>query len=206
MRILIADDDPVSRLALDAILKKQGHQVVTAENGAAAWEVLQGTDPPPMAILDWIMPGLDGPEVCRRVRATESLLGEYLILLTVMDRQEQIVEGLHAGANDYITKPFHPGELEARINVGAKVVGLQSVLASRVRELEDALSRVNQLQGLLPMCSYCKSIRDDKDYWHRVEEFITDHSGAQLSHGICPKCWTNVVRPQFKAEGIEVPA
>jgi sigma-B regulation protein RsbU (phosphoserine phosphatase) len=205
MRILIAEDDPVSRLTLGAMLKKRGHEVLAVNDGAAAWEALQETTHPQLAILDWLMPGLDGLEVCRRVRATEALKGLYLILLTARDGQDHLIEGLQAGANDYVTKPFHPGELNARVNVGVHVVGLQSALEDRVRELEDALGRVQQLQGLLPMCSYCKSIRDDKDYWHRVEEYIADHSGAQLSHGICPNCWSTIVKPEFQKQGIVAP-
>jgi CheY-like chemotaxis protein len=205
MRILIADDEAVSRLTLAAMLKKRGHEVVAVNDGKAAWEALQVSDPAPLVILDWMMPGLDGLEVCRRVRATGALKGLYLILLTARDGQDHLIEGLEAGANDYVTKPFHPGELQARVNVGVHVVGLQSALGVRVRELEDALGRVQQLQGLLPMCSYCKSIRDDKDYWHRVEEYISDHSGAQLSHGICPNCWSTVVKAEFQKQGIVVP-
>jgi phosphoserine phosphatase RsbU/P len=202
MRILIADDDTVSRLALEAMLRRRGHQVLTTADGAAAWQELQKPDAPQLAVLDWMMPGLDGVEVCRRARHDPALKNIYLLLLTSRGSKEHVLEGLRAGANDYVTKPFDPEELEARVNVGIQVVGLQNQLAGRVGELEKALARVQQLQGLLPICSYCKSIRDDQNYWHKVEAYLAHHSDAQFSHGICPPCWEKVVKPELAKHGI----
>jgi DNA-binding response OmpR family regulator len=201
MRILIADDDDVSRLMLAAMLARRGHEVIEASDGQEAWRVLQAHDPPPLAVLDWMMPGLDGVEVCRRVRATAALKRTYLILLTAREGKADTLEGLAAGANDYVTKPFDRDELVARVNVGVEVARLQAELAERVRELEEALAQVKQLQGLLPICSYCKSIRDDHDYWRRVESYVADRSGARFSHGICPGCWDKVIKPQLAALG-----
>ena len=205
MRILLADDDEVSCLALEALLTKRGYEVTAVTDGLEAWDVLQGDDPPRLAILDWMMPELDGVEICRRARANPKLKGVYLILLTSRDSHEHIVLGLQAGASDYVTKPFHNDELEARVNVGAQVIQLQTELANRVRDLETALEQVKQLQGLLPMCSYCKKIRDEENYWQRVEDYIIAHSDATCSHGICPDCWEKVVKPEFIKEGIPVP-
>ena len=205
MRILIADDDDVSRLMLEALLIRHGHEVVAVADGTEAWEILQGEDPPQLAVLDWLMDTLDGVEVCRRVRERPGLRNVYLILLTSRVDKQHILAGLHAGANDYVTKPFDRDELLARIRVGEQMVGLQAELAARVSALEDALARVNQLQGLLPICSYCKSIRDDKNYWHQVETYIKSHSDAEFSHGICPPCWEKVVKPEFLKQGITVP-
>ena len=129
----------------------------------------------------------------------------YLILLTSRGDKEHVLAGLQAGANDYVTKPFDRDELLARVRVGAQMVGLQAELAARVHELEDALARVKQLQGLLPICSYCKSIRDDKNYWHQVETYVKSHSEAEFSHGICPGCWEKVVKAQLREQGIAVP-
>jgi sigma-B regulation protein RsbU (phosphoserine phosphatase) len=204
MRILIADDDDVSRLELEALLTRHGHEVVAVADGSDAWNVLEGKDPPRLVVLDWLMENMDGVEVCRRARANPALRDLYLILLTSRGDQEHIVAGLEAGANDYVTKPFDRDELLARVRVGAQVLGLQAELAARVLELEDALARVKQLQGLLPICSYCKSIRDDKNYWHQVEAYFRTHSEAEFSHGICPSCWEKVVVPQFQKEGVAI--
>jgi len=197
MRILIAEDDAVSRRLLEATLSKWGHDLVVACDGAEAWRALEGPDTPPLAILDWMMPEMDGTEVCRRVRAAASPTPPYLILLTALGGREDIVAGLTAGANDYITKPFDRGEMQARLQVGIRILELQQALAARVRDLEEVLGRVKQLQGLLPICSYCKKVRKDGDYWQQVETYVAEHSEARFSHGICPECWEEVVRPEL---------
>jgi CheY-like chemotaxis protein len=197
MRILIAEDDMVSRRVLEATLVKWGHEVVVAADGAQAWVVLQREDAPHLAILDWMMPEMDGVELCRRVRALPTTTPPYLIFLTAKSGTEDVVTGLDAGANDYLTKPFDRAELRARVQVGAHVLELRENLAARVRELEAALSQVKQLQGLLPICSYCKKIRDEQNYWHLVESYISEHAAVEFSHGICPACYTNVIQPQL---------
>jgi response regulator RpfG family c-di-GMP phosphodiesterase len=141
-----------------------------------------------LLVLDWLMPETDGVEVCRQARETPALKSAYIILLTSRGSKEDIVQGLQAGADDYVTKPFDHGELRARVQVGSRVVQLQSALADRVTELEEAIANVKQLQGLLPICSYCKKIRDDGNYWHRVESYIAGHANVRFSHGICPEC------------------
>jgi CheY-like chemotaxis protein len=199
LRILVAEDDPISRRLLESTLLRWGYEVTLALDGQEAWSVLSAPDAPRLAILDWMMPGLDGVEVCRRVRAGESPTPPYVILLTAKTRREDIVEGLSAGADDFVRKPFDRAELRARIQVGVRVLALQHKLAERVRDLEAALQRVRQLQGLLPICSYCKRIRDDRNYWQQVEEYVTAHSEAQFSHGICPDCYERVLGPQLRA-------
>ncbi len=199
MRILIAEDDMVSRRVLEVTLQKWGHEVVVTCDGAEAWTALQREDAPSLAILDWMMPGMDGVELCRQARQRGgSLASLYIILLTAKGTKEDIVSGLDAGADDYLTKPFDRDELRARVRVGARVLELQSSLTNRLQELEDALSQVNQLQGILPICSYCKSVRDDQNYWQRVESYISDHSEARFSHSICPDCYETTVKPQLE--------
>lgn len=188
MRVLIADDDPVIRRLLDATLGASGHEVVAVSDGTAAWEALTADDAPLLAVLDWVMPGLQGIEVCRRVRDLARPIPPYLILLTAMDRTEDIVAGLQAGADDYIAKPFAPDELRARVQVGARVVALQQGLAARVKALEEALAQVNRLQGLLPICAWCKKVRNDQNYWQQVEIYVAERTDARFSHGICPEC------------------
>jgi phosphoserine phosphatase RsbU/P len=116
----------------------------------------------------------------------------YLILLTTLESSEDIVTGLGAGADDYIVKPFDPGELQARVNVGVRVITLQERLAARVAELQVALASVRTLHGMLPICSYCKRIRADDRYWQQIEAYIAERSEAQFSHGICPDCYVDV--------------
>jgi len=198
MKILVADDDAVSRRLLEGMLSGSGDDVVLASDGQEAWEVLQTEAPPAMALLDRQMPHLSGVEVCRKVRETPALTLVYVILVTSMDRKEDVVEGLDAGANDYVTKPFDRDELRARVEVGRRVVELQSSLDARVRELEAALAHVQRLQGIIPICCYCKKIRNDAKFWQRVEDYLTQHSEADFSHGICPECWDSVIRPQME--------
>ena len=188
MKILIAEDDPVSRRLLQATLNKWGYQVTVTANGKEAWQALQTPEAPSLLILDWLMPEMDGVEICREARRSSAHKSAYIILLSSRGSKEDIVKGLEAGADDYVTKPFDHGELRARVQVGSRVVQLQSALADRVRELEEALSSVKTLQGLLPICCYCKKIRDDGNYWHRVESYIAGHANVRFSHGICPVC------------------
>jgi sigma-B regulation protein RsbU (phosphoserine phosphatase) len=197
VKILVAEDDMISRRLLETTLSKWGYEAVVTCDGIAAWEVLQNHDPPPLAILDWMMPGLDGLQICRKIREIATSTPPYLILLTAKGRREDIVNGLQAGANDYVTKPFDHEELRARLQVGVRIVELQQSLADRVKALEEALTRVKQLQGLLPICSYCKKIRDDQNYWQQVENYISKHSEAQFSHSICPDCYESLVKPEL---------
>lgn len=188
MNILIAEDDPVSRRILQATLASWGYAVSTTANGIEALAVLQGEDAPSLAILDIMMPGMDGLEVCRRVRESQTTNPPYLILLTAMATKENVVKGIEAGANDYLSKPFHRDELRVRVGVGVQMLDLRRALTERVKELEAAFAKVKQLQGMLPICSYCKNIRNDQNYWQRVEGYISDHTNVEFSHGICPDC------------------
>jgi DNA-binding response OmpR family regulator len=197
VKILIAEDDPVSATLLKTLLTQWTYEVVVTENGDDALGVLMTEDGPSLAILDWMMPGLNGDEVCRAVRGAPLSRPVYLILLTRLGKRENIVEGLESGADDYLAKPFDAAELRARVQAGFRVVNLERELHHRVRELEEALSNVKQLQGLLPICSYCKKIRDDQDYWHQVESYVGQHSAVEFSHSICPSCFDTVMKPQL---------
>ena len=136
MRILIADDEATSRLMLSGVLQKFGHEVIATMDGSEAWEAMQRPDAPTLAILDWMMPGLTGVEVCHRIRGLATDEPPYLILLTSMAEKADIVAGLEAGADDYLAKPFDPGELRARVEVGRRITELQT----RLREARDALA------------------------------------------------------------------
>ena len=197
MKILIADDSLVVRRRLSALLVAWGHEVVETKDGEETWRLLCGTDVPSIAILDWVMPEPDGVELCKRIRETPALKKTYVLMLTGMSNPEDIVAGLNAGANDFIIKPFNEPELQARVNVGVRVVELQSELSNRVAELEHAMAEITQLRGILPICAYCKSVRNDQNYWQTVEQYVGAHADVKFSHGICPKCMDSVVMKEL---------
>lgn len=188
MRILVAEDEPTSRRLLESSLTRCGYDVVSVPDGNEAWDVLHQNDPPRLAILDWMMPGRDGIEICRDLRSERRPHYVYLLLVTTKARTEDIVSGLEAGADDYLTKPFDPHELRCRIATGERLLSLEAALAGKVKELEEALSHVKQLQGLLPICMFCKKIRDDSDTWHALESYIERNSQAMFSHSLCGDC------------------
>ena len=188
MQVLIADDDVVLRHALKTNLQRWKYDVVECADGGQAWRALQASTPPPLSIVDWEMPAIDGPTLCEQLRATPSLQTTYVILLTGKETRKDVISGLQSGADDYIKKPFDWDELRARLQIGNRTVNLQQTLAARVAELQEALANVRRLSGLLPICAYCKRIRDDNDYWQQVETFVGEHTDAQFSHGICPQC------------------
>jgi YesN/AraC family two-component response regulator len=148
------------------------------------------------------MPLLSGVDVCREARKAVSGKLHFLVMVTVRDGAQDIVDGLDAGANDYITKPFDNAELLARVRVGSQMVELQQSLATRVRELETAMAHIKQLKGLLPICGYCKKIRADENYWQEVEGYIIGHADVQFSHGVCPDCFEVHMRPQLRKVGL----
>lgn len=148
-RILVAEDDPVSRTLISSRLAKWGYEVVITHDGAEAMDVLRGPAAPALAILDWAMPGMDGLEICRRLRDAEKTA--YVILLTAHGSKENMVEGLRAGADDYLIKPFHAEELKARVLVGWRVIKAQEMLTARVRALEVAAFDVGSSKLGIPL-------------------------------------------------------
>ena len=188
MKVLVAEDDPIIRRLLEATLTRSGYEVVTAENGARALEILQREGSPNLAVMDWMMPEIDGLEVCRRVRALEGRSYLYVIMLTAKGRKEDLITGLEAGADDYLTKPFDPHELRSRLRVGQRILDLESALQAKVRDLQDALDQVERLQGLLPICMHCKKIRNQDNDWQRLESYISEHSEAAFTHSLCDEC------------------
>lgn len=198
-KVLVAEDDRISRRTVVSALTRGGNKVVEAEDGVQAWEILQDPNAPRLAILDWMMPGLDGLQLCRDLKGASDGKTRYLILVTSKAERQDVVKGLEAGADDYLVKPFDAEELRARVRVGFRVLDLQEKLAHRVDELEQAICQIKQLQGLLPICSYCKKIRDDGNYWQQVEEYLGQHSEMKFSHGICPMCYEKEMVPQLAA-------
>jgi sigma-B regulation protein RsbU (phosphoserine phosphatase) len=179
MKILVAEDDSASRLVLTAALKKLNHEVVVTENGRDAWEVVKDNearkaDSLRMVISDWMMPHVDGLELCRLIRGQQTRYYTYIILLTALSGKGNYLQGMAAGADDFVTKPFDIEELAARLHVGERILNLEL--------------KVNRLEGLLPICAYCKNIRDESNNWHQMEQYIATRSEAEFTHGVCPTC------------------
>ena len=189
MQILIAEDDPISLKLTRHALAGCGVEVVTVEDGQAAWRLVEGRTQPTVLILDRLMPGIDGLDLCRRARLLPTYPPLYILMVTGASEPADVTAGLDAGADDYVIKPFNSAELKARAQVGIRVVALQESMARRLAELERALVSVKQLRGLLPMCAYCKKIRVDDKYWQQLEGYLTEHSDAEFTHGICPECF-----------------
>jgi len=196
MKVLIAEDDQVSRRLLEVTLERMDYEVESTENGVQALEGLIKPDAPRLAILDWMMPEMDGVDVCRRIREMEFDKYIYIIFLTAKGQKKDIVTGLEAGADDYLIKPFDPHELRSRLAVGKRILDLEAALEDKVQELESALAHVKTLQGLLPICMYCK------DTWHRLESYIETRSDAMFTHSLCQDCLTEHYPGQKQEEPI----
>jgi DNA-binding response OmpR family regulator len=182
MRILIVEDDRDARNMLQVLLEMEGHDVVAATNGEEGWNAFdQGTFS--VVVSDWLMPEVDGLELCRRIRKSDKPKYIYIILVTALQGKSHYLEGMSAGADDFVTKPYDPDELRARLIVAERIVHLQD--------------RVKRLEGVLPTCMYCKKIRDQRDVWVGIEQYITQRSEASFSHGVCPDCYENVVKPEL---------
>jgi len=186
VRLLVAEDDAFFRRMLVQVLSPE-YDLEIVNDGDAAWRALQAEGSPQIAVLDWVMPGLSGPQICRRVRAHARVAGIYLILLTAKNSIADVVSGLRAGADDYVTKPFDPEELRARLRVGQRVMRLQFAVDKQVQELQAALAREQTLRQLLPVCPQCRSPKVDGEYQRRLEQYLAEHK-ALGRQDWCPGC------------------
>ena len=173
MKILIAEDEDTTRLVLRTYLQRFGHEVTEAADGAAALEEFRRVYFP-VVISDWMMPNLTGPDLCRTMRSYTAEKYTYIVLLTSLGSKAQRIEGLDAGADDFMVKPFDPDELAARLRVAERTVRLHT--------------RMTLLEGLLPICAWCKKIRAEGSTWVAVEAYMERRSELSFSHGICPVC------------------
>jgi two-component system cell cycle response regulator len=160
MKVVIADDDDVLRHILEATLMKWGYEAVIARNGLEAWRILQEDDAPKLAILDWIMPGMDGPTLCREIRKLEDRPYIYVLLLTSKHRREDVIAGLEAGADDYISKPFDPHELKVRLRAGRRILDLQAELLAARESLRYQATH-DGLTGLLNRSATLEALRNE---------------------------------------------
>ena len=174
MKILIAEDDPVSRKILQATLMSEGHEVICTSDGAEAWERFD-RDPVRVIVSDWMMPGIDGLEFCERVRARPKTEYPYFILLTANHTsRENLRLAMAAGIDDFLSKPLDREAIFMRLRVAARIL--------------DFTTQIRVLKELIPICMYCKKVRDDSDYWQQVDTYIHTCTGSNFSHGICPEC------------------
>ena len=187
LRLLIVDDEPINIHAL-ANLVENDYLTQVALNGEDALAILESKRPPDLMLLDWMMPRMDGLEVLHRIRLKQFAHPPYIIMLTTRDGKTDIVTALNAGADDYLTKPYDPTELHARVDVAKRLIIARHALAAKVIELQQALNEIKNLRGIIPICSFCKKVRNDRGYWDRVETYIREHSNAEFSHSVCPSC------------------
>jgi phosphoserine phosphatase RsbU/P len=188
MKILIAEDEYITRLMVQVSLEKWGYRVECVSDGNDAWEALQKPDAPQIAILDWEMPGLDGVEVCRRVKELAKKTPTYVILLTGRDSRNDILHGFDMGADDYMTKPFDDNELRARVRVAERLVQIQISLAESVEELRYVLDQMESLQGALPVCVACHKIQGSDDSWNSLDSTLQTLSEPRFMYMECPDC------------------
>jgi len=173
MRILVAEDDAISRLVLVSRLKKLGHEVRAAKDGRDAWLSYLLVHPS-LIITDWMMPEMSGLELCRRIRDNNRRHYAYIIMLTALSGKERFVEGMKAGADDFVTKPIEPLELQARLKVAERILDLQA--------------EIRTLEGLLPICMYCKKIRGEANEWQPLQTYVTDRTEMGFTETLCPEC------------------
>lgn len=173
MKILIAEDDAVSRRILEKTLQNFGYLVTACEGGEEAWTNYRGGDFR-LVISDWMMPELDGLALCRKIRSFKRPDYSYIILLTAKGGKQNYLEGMEAGADDYLTKPFDADELRVRLRVAERILALQS--------------DVQALRMIIPICAWCKKIRNDEKLWRSVEDYIQTHVSVDFTHSICPDC------------------
>jgi sigma-B regulation protein RsbU (phosphoserine phosphatase) len=191
LKILVADDDATTRKFLLAGLKGMSHECVVAVDGKQAWEVYQESRPS-VILADWLMPGLSGLELCRMIRADRRERYAYVILVTALSGKGSYLEGMDAGADDFVTKPFDLDEMGARLRVAQRIINLQT--------------EIHQLHGLLPVCSYCRRIRDEQDAWASLESYVAQRTELVLSHSICPECYHSKVEPEINRLSITDPS
>lgn len=185
--ILVVDDIPANIAVLVEALTP-GFRILVALNGADALRIVaeQHLD---LVLLDVLMPDMDGFEVLRKMREAPAPATPPVIFVTALGEASEQASGLSLGAVDYITKPFNAELVRLRVRIHLELKRQQDLLIRRNRELEDALARVRRLEGIVTICSYCKKIRNDAASWQHLESYLSDHTDALFSHGMCPECF-----------------
>ncbi|HRE82639.1 MAG TPA: response regulator [Opitutaceae bacterium] len=184
MKILAVEDDASSRKILSQALIRLGHEAIECTQGEDALRLLEEPDPPRVVVSDWIMPVMDGLQLIRRIRARTKTDYTYFILLTARTANEDNQrEAIEAGVDDFLTKPVDLTELWMRLRVAERILRFTT--------------QVSQLEAFLPICTYCKKVRDDHNYWQQIETYINARTGSEFSHSVCPDCYTRVITPEL---------
>lgn len=191
-KILIVDDTPANIETLNETLEND-FDIYFAMDGNDALQKVQLLEPD-LILLDIMMPVMDGFEVCRKLKENKQFRDIPVIFITALDQPEDESKGLVLGAADYVTKPFNPDLVLLRVHNHLKLKKQRDTLELRTLELEKILSEIKVLQGIIPICAYCKNIRDDQGYWNKVEKYVSDHTEAKFSHGICPICFEKEIK------------
>ena len=190
MKILVAEDDPVSVKILQFTLQHWGHEVLCAGNGEEAWEAFD-KEPVRVIVSDWMMPGVDGLELCKKVRGRSKTEYTYFILLTANNTgRDNLRMAMDAGIDDFLTKPLDREAIYMRLRVAERILQFTT--------------EIRQLKELIPICMYCKRVRDDRDYWQQVETYIHHQTGTNFSHGICPDCFNRQLSSLPGRSGLQV--
>jgi phosphoserine phosphatase RsbU/P len=197
MRILVVNADPAAQPVLSGHLRGLGHEVVETDDGESAWALFT-TSPIECVISDWRMRGLEGPELCRRIRGAADRAWSYVMLLTSRDDKGAFLEGIDAGADDCLSTPIDLDLLHARLHVANRVLALERSQRDQIDRLRTAIHEVDTLRGILPICMYCKRIKDGPDTWQAIEAYVASHSDARFSHGVCPACYVARVEPMLE--------
>ena len=185
MKILTVEDNAVARAVLRQALQRLGHEVIEAVDGEAGWAAFQRHDEVRVIVSDWTMPRGDGLDLCRRIRARAGEDYVYFILLTARDASEQNqTDAADAGVDDFLSKPLDVSELWMRLRVAERILGYTQ--------------QVRQLEQMMPICTYCKKVRDDQNYWQQIESYISERTGSDFSHSVCPDCYQRVVIPEIE--------
>jgi len=184
LNVVVAEDDLVTRRMIEKFLRADGHRVQTFADGRGAWRYIEANEVN-VVVSDWMMPDGDGLDLCRRVREMKREDYTYFILLTSMSRnKENIRTAAAAGVDDFLTKPVNPDDLWMRLRVADRILRFQG--------------QVRQLESLIPICSYCKKVRDDSNLWQAVDKYLSEQTGRDLSHSICPDCYEKVVKAELE--------
>jgi len=188
MKILAVDDDPVALTVLEDTLKSLGHEVIVAQDGEAGWMLRQAHEYR-VVVCDWSMPKLDGLGLCKRIRAHPGDYVYFILLTSAEATTAHRDHAMSAGVDDFLSKPVDREDLKIRLHVADRIL--------------QYTTHIQQLESLIPICSYCKNVRDDQSYWKRIETYLAEKTGAGCSHSVCPDCYKKYVIPEFEALGIK---